>query len=285
MAAVFAVTVNGTAQTTPAPPPSANIAPQDQAGGAKDDLRELVLRINSKLQKGLQTEADLAPELKQFDVLLDKYKGQKTEDVARIVFMKATLYSQIFHNFDKAAELFKQVAAEYPDTEAAKNTAQILDMLQTEAKAAKIQATLTPGSQFPDFNVTDTSGKPLSVADHKGKVLLVDFWATWCPPCRAELPNVIDTYKKYHDKGFDIIGVSLDEDKSKLLDFTKEQGMAWPQYYDGLKWSNKLVGKYGITSIPSTFLLDFQGRIITNGARGEELQAAVAKALAAGGGK
>ena len=99
------------------------------------------------------------------------------------------------------------------------------------------------------------------------------------PPCRGEIPNVVATYQKYHDQGFEIIGVSLDQDRQKLLDYTREQDMTWPQYFDGQGWGNKLAAKYGIESIPATFLLDGNGKIIGRDLRGDELTAAVAKAL------
>jgi thiol-disulfide isomerase/thioredoxin len=117
------------------------------------------------------------------------------------------------------------------------------------------------------------------VAQYKGKVVLVDFWATWCMPCRAELPNVIATYAKYHDLGFEIIGVSLDTDKDAMVKFTQENNMTWPQYFDGLKWQNKLVAQYGVEGIPFTILIDPQGNIIDKNVRGEALPVAVAKAL------
>jgi thiol-disulfide isomerase/thioredoxin len=107
----------------------------------------------------------------------------------------------------------------------------------------------------------------------------VDFWATWCGPCRTELPNVIATYKKYHDQGFEIIGVSLDQDQAKLTGFTKSMNMTWPQFFDGQGWQNKLAVKYGIESIPATYLLDGNGKIIGRDLRGDELTQAVAKAL------
>jgi peroxiredoxin len=91
---------------------------------------------------------------------------------------------------------------------------------------------------------------------------------------------VIATYNKYHDKGFEIIGISLDQDQAKLTNFTKSMNMTWPQIFDGQGWGNKLAVKYGIESIPATFLLDGEGKIIGRDLRGEELQAAVAKALA-----
>jgi thiol-disulfide isomerase/thioredoxin len=111
-------------------------------------------------------------------------------------------------------------------------------------------------------------------------VVLLDFWATWCGPCVHELPNVIATYQKHHEKGFDIIGISLDEDEKKLQTFREEKKMTWQQFFDGKGWSNKLAVKYGVQSIPATFLLDVEGKIIGSDLRGEDLEQAVEKALA-----
>jgi peroxiredoxin len=94
------------------------------------------------------------------------------------------------------------------------------------------------------------------------------------------LPNVIKTYDAYHKQGFEIIGISLDKDQEKLTSFTKEKNMTWVQYFDGLVWQNKLAVKYGVNSIPATYLLDGQGTIIGKDLRGEDLDKAVAKALA-----
>jgi thiol-disulfide isomerase/thioredoxin len=139
---------------------------------------------------------------------------------------------------------------------------------------------LEAGQKFPGFNVTDSSGGNLSPENFKGKVVLIDFWATWCGPCRGELPNVIALYQTYHPQGFEIIGVSLDDDKNTMLSFTQKMGMGWQQYFDGKGWNNDLAKKYGIHSIPMTFLLDRNGVIIGTGLRGENLSAALEKAFA-----
>jgi thiol-disulfide isomerase/thioredoxin len=117
------------------------------------------------------------------------------------------------------------------------------------------------------------------VSAYRGKVTMIDFWATWCPPCRAEMPNVVATYQRYHAQGFDIIGVSLDENRDALVNFLPAHGMAWPQYFDGQGWDNKLAKKYGVHSIPMDYLLDRHGIIIGKELRGEDLGEAVAKAL------
>ena len=130
-----------------------------------------------------------------------------------------------------------------------------------------------------DLKFTSVDGQSIDLSKMRGKVVLVDFWATWCPPCRGEVPNVVAAYQKYHDKGFEIIGISLDEDKDTLAGFIKEKEMTWPQYYDGKQWQNKMALKYGVTQIPSTYLLGKDGKIIAKQLRGEELDSAVAKAL------
>jgi thiol-disulfide isomerase/thioredoxin len=100
-------------------------------------------------------------------------------------------------------------------------------------------------------------------------VVLLDFWATWCPPCRDEVPDVVAAYNKYHDQGFEVVGVSLDQDQNTLLQFTANNGMTWPQYYDGLGWGNSLAQRFGIHSIPQMWLLDRKGRVVTKDGRSD----------------
>ncbi len=128
---------------------------------------------------------------------------------------------------------------------------------------------------------TDTKGKDVDMSKMKDKVVLVDFWATWCGPCIAEMPNVIAAYEKYHDKGFEVIGISLDETKQPLVEFTEGRGMTWPQYFDGKGWENEIAQRYGIKSIPATFLVGKDGKIIASNLRGTQLEEAVEKELAA----
>jgi len=246
------------------------------AKNATQELNALVTKVRTDIQSGKKTEADLSDDLRQFDALLAEHKGEKTDAVARILYMKAMLYSEVLHETAKSDALMNQLTNDFGGTEFVtgleKQEAQ-------EAEAKKIQAGLVEGTQFPDFNEKDVMGKPLSIAYYKGKVVMIDFWATWCPPCRSEIPNVVTTYQKYHDKGFEIIGVSLDSDQQKLLAFVKENNMTWQQYFDGQGWGNKLAVKYGIESIPMTFLLDGEGKIIGKDLRGDELTEAVANAL------
>lgn len=237
------------------------------------ELKAIVAKVQAKIKAGKQSEADLAPELKEFDELLGQHKNEKSDDVAQVLLMKATLYLQVLQDEAKGKELLEQLKREFPDSK-------FVAQLKKQEEAEKAQAHLAVGKVFPDFTETDTAGKPLSISAYKGKVVLIDFWATWCGPCVKELPNVIKAYEKHHASGFEIIGISLDQDRKKLETFVKQQNMTWPQYFDGQGWQNKLAQQYGVNSIPATYLLDREGKIIAKGLRGEKLEAAVAAALA-----
>ena len=243
------------------------------------ELKALVEKVQTKLKDDKKTEADLADEVKQFDSILAKHKDEKTDEVAQVLYMKAILYLQVFDNTEKGIELIEQLKKDFPETKAGKGADEMIKSIKQQEESKKIQRALVEGSKFPDFEEKDLMGSALSVAKYKGKVVLVDFWATWCGPCVAELPNVLKAYEKHHSTGFEIIGISLDQDEQKLKDFIKTRKMPWAQYFDGKGWKNKLAGKYGVNSIPMTYLLDGEGKIIGKNLRGEALEKAVATAL------
>jgi thiol-disulfide isomerase/thioredoxin len=120
-----------------------------------------------------------------------------------------------------------------------------------------------------DLKFTAVDGTQVDLANLKGKVVLIDFWATWCGPCVGELPNVLKAYEKLHPKGFEIIGISLDSDKAKLEAFTKEKGMSWPQFFDGKGWKNEISTRFGIHSIPAMWLVDKGGKLVSTSVRGK----------------
>lgn len=118
-----------------------------------------------------------------------------------------------------------------------------------------------------DISFTAVDGRKVSLADLKGKVVLIDFWATWCGPCVAEVPTVKATYDKYHDAGFEIVGISLDDSKEELLRFIKEHQMTWPQYFDGKQWNNDISFRFGIDGVPTEWLVDRNGNLRDTNAR------------------
>ncbi|HEY4417827.1 MAG TPA: TlpA disulfide reductase family protein [Verrucomicrobiae bacterium] len=275
-AALLLPTLTQAQTAAPAPAAAAGTTNAVDSG-----LKSLIQQVMVKIKAGKKKEADFTDELKGFDDLVAQVKGAKTDEVAQIVFMKAMLYLQIFNDTDKGKAILADLKATYPDTKAAKNVDKVLASMDKQSAAKKIQDALTSGATFPDFSETDLAGKPISVAALKSKVVMIDFWATWCAPCRGELPNVIATYKKHHADGFEIIGVSLDSDRDKLDTFLKQQdGMTWAQFFDGQGWGNKLAVKYGVEAIPFTILVGPDGKIIDTNLRGEELEKAVADALA-----
>ena len=246
---------------------------------AEAELSAVLARIQVKVQAGQKSEQEFAGELKELDTLLARHHGEQTDDVAQILLTKAELYFELFGNTAKCVALINQLKADFPETAPGKQADAILKMIVQMENAKKIQASLVVGAAFPRFTETDATGKPLSLESYRGKVVLVDFWATWCGPCVAELPNVLAAYRTYHDRGFEIIGISLDKDPEALSAFIKDHDMSWPQYFDGRGWENKLAVKYGIRSIPTTFLLDGKDRIVARDLRGDALPAEVAKLL------
>lgn len=130
---------------------------------------------------------------------------------------------------------------------------------------------LAIGSASPEIALATPDGQQLSLSSLKGNVVLVDFWASWCGPCRKENPNVVKLYKKYHSKGFEILGVSLDQSKDKWVEAIKQDGLEWKHVSDLRGWESSVCPVFGINSIPFTLLVDKEGKILAKGLRGAAL--------------
>jgi thiol-disulfide isomerase/thioredoxin len=132
---------------------------------------------------------------------------------------------------------------------------------------------LSIGSLAPEIALNTPDGKSIALSSLKGKVVLIDFWASWCRPCRAENPNVVRMYNTYKDKGFDIYSVSLDKDKEAWMKAINDDHLLWPSHVSDLGyWQSSVVKQYNISGIPFTCLIDKEGKIVAKGLRGEELE-------------
>ncbi|MCH8165799.1 MAG: redoxin domain-containing protein [Planctomycetes bacterium] len=137
------------------------------------------------------------------------------------------------------------------------------------------------GREFPTFTARDAiTGREFSLNDLRGKVVLIDFWATWCGPCVAELPNVLRAHRKYKDQGFEIVSISLDSNNNRFRSFVRNKGMNWYHVMEGGGWKTRLARKYSINSIPRMYLLDAEGICISENVRGRQLDGAIQRGLA-----
>lgn len=173
--------------------------------------------------------------------------------------------------------LVENYLQQYPEDKS--RFAQNLTKQMEKARAKMI------GAIAPDIGLPTPEGDTVRLSDLRGKVVLVDFWASWCGPCRRENPNVVALYNKYKDKGFEILGVSLDRNKQSWINAIQKDGLTWPHISDLKHWKSAAAQTYGVGSIPFTLLLDKEGRIVAKKLRGPQLEAKVAQLLKEESGK
>lgn len=235
---------------------------------------EIYRRLDSANQKG---KVELSPDVrKAFD---DEFAAlNKMNDSVIIAFVAGHA------NSVASASVIQDRFISYSNFEQAKKAYAILSepvkqsFYGKQIKASLEVAALTEeGKVVPDFAMNDTTGRAVRLSDFKGKYVLLDFWASWCGPCRKENPNVVKAYEKYHSKGFDIVSVSLDNKKEAWIKAIHDDGLTWTHLSDLKGWKNEAAVAYGVKAVPSSFLLDKSGKVIARNLRGEELEEKLAE--------
>ena len=180
------------------------------------------------------------------------------------VLFSAFLVTFFDRDFETYAELFEAVDNGLKDRYADDQFVRYID--------SRVKTNLGPGRMAPEIEMTDPNGNTRKLSSLRGNVVLLDFWASWCRPCRMENPNVVALYKKYNAKGFEIYSVSLDRTRADWVRAIEQDGLVWPNHVSDLNgWTSSGGAAYGIKSVPSTVLIDRQGRIIARNLRGDQL--------------
>jgi len=209
---------------------------------------------------------------KRFDQRVDA----KSQDIERERGLRELIKE--YPTKDEPYERLLNMAATSPEEKARSMANEVLALPVSESvrvKAEGILRRLDASGKPLDIKFTDLNGKEVDLRQMKGRVVLVDFWATWCGPCVGELPHVKEAYKRFHSRGFEIIGISFDSGygfdsgKRDLETFVQKNEMPWPQYFDGQAWKNKFGIQYGISSIPTMWLIDKKGNLRERNARND----------------
>jgi peroxiredoxin len=194
--------------------------------------------------------------IKKIKTIVDKYPNS----MLSVELISALLTLEENHTADSLLKVVEQTSAGRFTT-----TKELRKQLNTVLS-------LTIGSKAPDFLQPDTTGRLVSLSSMKGKYVLIDFWASWCAPCRAENPYLLKAYAKYNDKGFTILSISMDGSRKAWLNAVKEDNLKWPQLGDLKVEENEVAKSYGVTAIPANFLIDPQGKIVAKNLRGDKLE-------------
>lgn len=206
---------------------------------------------------------------RQLEEFRQKIMQEKTDYIHRIVLENKQSLAILFFieqlDIDKYLDVYKAVYEVLND----KYTGHIL--VNSFNSRFRDKLLLPVGAVAPEIALPDTGGNIIKLSSLRGKIVLIDFWASWCGPCRKESPNLVRVYNKYKDNGFEIYGVSLDRDKSSWITTIESDSLAWTHVSDLKYWQSEVVSTYGFQAIPFSVLIDKEGKIIATGLRGEAL--------------
>lgn len=232
---------------------------------------------NDEFQKFFTAQNDI---IRQLYELRESGTPDNTKYLSLMSDLRKSLYTYVDKNIDnRVGEFFLVEASGLLD---ATQFTELLDKTRKEFSNKKeikqlknklLAKTPSIGDQYLDISMNNPEGQEISLSDYvgKNKVVLIDFWASWCGPCRKEMPTVVEAYEKYKSKGFEIVGISLDESQLSWEKSIKAMNMTWPQMSDLGGWNSEAAQLYKVTSIPATFLVDQDGKVIAKNLRGEQL--------------
>jgi len=217
--------------------------------------------------------------LKDYYELSDSSQKVQVESLKQFIKANPGVFTSVFvlNNYattmdlNELENLYASLSPKYKETKSGRSIASVIE-------ARKITAI---GKIAPDFTQPDTIGNAVKLSDFRGKYVLVDFWASWCGPCRAENPNLVKTFNQYKDKGFTVLGVSLDQPgkKEAWLAAIHKDELTWTQVSDLKFWDNEVAVLYGVKAIPANLLLDKEGKIIAKDLRGADLEKKLAEVI------
>jgi len=215
---------------------------------------------------------------------LQNFIDKNTSSLACLIAIYQQFGREMMFNFNIKEDfayfmkLDKALMAAYPDNQHALDLHErIAEIKRIDAEKDLAESKLAVGSKAPDFTLETPEGKEVSLSSFKGKNVLIDFWASWCAPCRAENPNMVKLYKKFKDKNFTILGVSLDQDKELWTKAIKLDKLIWTQVSDLKYWSSPIAKLYNVEAIPFSVLIDEDGKIVAKGLKGDSLATKVAE--------
>ena len=250
-----------------------SLAISQRAQSVQGDLQGAAMKKDTVLINSLRDEMmELQEEYKNFE--LDYIKNNPTGLISVLLIDRAMASRMVAT--DKIQELYDGLSPEIKDTTVAKDILKNLEALKAKDENAKSSAV---GAKAPNFSAPTPSGEELALNDALGKVTLVDFWAAWCKPCRAENPNIVKVYKKYHEKGLNVIGVSLDKKAEDWKKAIEDDGLIWNHVSNIAYFDDAIAKLYNVDAIPAAFLLDENGIIVAKNLRGNALEEKVAELL------